>query len=154
LFNVAITRARKKQICFISRDVNSLPAGLLKEYLEYVQNYISSAKQDEFSKNRYKNSFEQTVAEAFVTEGLEVKSGFKAAGVNIDLLVKDEFGNQVIVEIDGVEDNVKANIHDMKKQTILERAGYRVERISYREWSHSSAACVDRIKRVLETYQH
>lgn len=150
LFNVAITRARKKLITFISRDPKELPSGLLKDYIEYTQKYIESAKEDEFSnKNKFKNTFEQTVAHAFLMEGLEVKSGFEAAGVIPDMLVKDEFGNEVIVEVDGVEDNVKSNINDIKKQTILERAGYKVSRISYREWEHSSQACLDRVKSLL-----
>lgn len=150
LFNVAITRARKKLITFISRDPKELPSGLLKDYIEYTQKYIESAKEDEFSnKNKYKNTFEQTVAQAFMMEGLDVKAGFEAAGVIPDMLVKDEFGNEVIVEIDGVEDNLKSNIKDIKKQTILERAGYKVSRISFREWEHSSQACLDRVKSLL-----
>lgn len=150
LFNVAITRARKKLITFLSRDPKSLPAGLLKDYIEYTQNYIESAKEDEFSsKNKFKNSFEQTVAQALIMEGLEVKAGFEAAGVYPDIMVKDEFNNEVIVEIDGVEDNFKSNTKDIKKQTILERAGYKVVRMSFREWEHSSQACIDRVKQIL-----
>ena len=37
LFNVAITRARHKLINFISREINELPEGLLRNYLEYVK---------------------------------------------------------------------------------------------------------------------
>lgn len=149
LFNVAITRARKKLICFISRDPKGLPSGLLKDYIEYIQRYLDSAKDDEFLKNKFKNSFEQTIAESFIMEGLAVRAGFEAAGVTPDLLIKDEFGNEVIVEVDGVEDKTKSNMKDIKKQNILERAGYSVTRISYREWSHSSSACVDRVKKIL-----
>lgn len=149
LFNVAITRARKKLITFLSRDPKSLPQGLLKDYIEYTQNYIESAKEDEFSsKNKFKNAFEQTVAQAFIMEGFEVRSGVEAAGVYPDLIIKDEFGNELIIEVDGVEDNQKSKVEDIKKQTILERAGYKVCRISYREWHHSMQACIDRIKQV------
>ena len=152
LFNVAITRARKKLITFLSRDPKALPPGLLKDYIEYVLNYIESAKEDEFSnKNKYKNTFEQTVAQSLIMEGFEIKAGFQAAGVFPDLLVKDDLGNSVIVEIDGVVDEKKQNISDIKKQTILERAGYKVMRISYREWEHSSQACIDRVKNLLVT---
>lgn len=150
LFNVAITRARKKLITFISRDPKALPSGLLKDYLEYIQNYIESAKDDEFQKkNKYKNTFEQEVAESFLMEGFNVKAGVEAAGVIPDMILTDETGHQIIVEIDGLEDNIKTNIKDTKKQTILERAGYKVERISFREWEHSSQACIDRVKKVI-----
>ena len=110
---------------------------------------MECAKDDEFSKNKFKNTFEQTVAQSLVMEGFEVKAGFEAAGVKPDMLVKDELGNEVIVEIDGLEDNVKSNISDIKKQTILERAGYKVLRISFREWEHSSQACIDRVKQLI-----
>ena len=73
-----------------------------------------------------------------------------AAGYTPEL-IKDELGNEIILEIDGAEDNTKSNITDIKKQTILERAGYKVERISFREWEHSSQACVDRIKKLFIT---
>ena len=149
LFNVAITRARKKLICFISKDPKSLPQGLLKDYIEYIQDYINFAKTDEFQKNKYKNSFEQIVAETLIMEGFHVRAGIEAAGVLPDLFVKNESGDEIIVECDGVEDSTNALMGAVKKQTILERAGYSVERISYREWHHSSAACVDRIKQKL-----
>lgn len=148
LFNVAITRARKKLITFISRNPRELPTGLLKDYIEYIENYINAAKTDEFQKNKFKNEFEQEVAQAFIMEGFEVKAGVEAAGVYPDLIVSDEFGNQVVIEIDGVEDNQKSKLSDMKKQTILERAGYKVTRIAYREWHHSSNACIERIKQL------
>ena len=80
-------------------------------------------------------------------EGYTVRAGIEAAGVIPDMILKDELGTEIIIEIDGVEDNKKSNINDIKKQTILERAGYKVERISYREWERSSQACIDRIKR-------
>lgn len=150
LFNVAITRARKKLICFISRDPKGLPPGLLKDYLEYIQNYLDSAKNDEFQKNKYKNDFEKDVSQTLIMEGLEVRAGVEAAGVLPDLLVKDpETEIEIVVEIDGVQDSVKEKLPDTKKQTILERAGYKVTRISYREWEHSSQACVDRVKRLI-----
>lgn len=153
LFNVAITRARKKLITFLSKKPNDLPVGLLKDYIEYIQNYIDNAKEDEFSnKNKFKNEFEQIVAQAFIMEGFEVKAGFEAAGVIPDMLIKDEFGNEVIVEVDGVDDCKKSPLKDIKKQTILERAGYKVVRISFREWQHSQQACLDRVKSVLRSY--
>lgn len=150
LFNVAITRARKKLICFLSKDPKTLPSGLLKDYIEYIQAYLESAKDDEFNKNKYKNSFEQEVADAFLMEGFTVRAGFEAAGVYPDLLISDEYGSEIVVECDGIDDKTPSTVKDIKKQTILERAGYRTARISYREWHHSSAACVERIKQILD----
>ena len=46
LFNVAITRARKKLIAYISRPVESLPAGLIRNYLEYIREVNNSKTLD------------------------------------------------------------------------------------------------------------
>ncbi len=153
LFNVAITRARKKQIVFLSKDPKSLPPGLLKNYIEYVDFYIK--KQDlieanEVDKSYYKNEFEREVAQVFKDEGFDVRAGRSIAGVSSDLTIKNKnTGAEVIVECDGVEDNIKSTKTQMQKQTLIERAGLRVERLSYREWQLSKQGCIDRIKNIL-----
>ena len=151
LFNVAITRARKKTISFLSRDPKALPPGLLRDYIEYVQTYIARNSQvqnldEKIDTNIYKNSFEEIVADALRQEGFEVTAGMEIAGLSCDLLVKDPMNNAIVVECDGVEDNKKMYITQIKKQTILERSGVKIERISYREWQHSLEACVERVK--------
>ena len=53
---------------------------------------------------------------------------------------------EFIVEIDGMDDNKKLHhMSNMKKQAILERCGFKVKRITFREWQYSSKACLDRI---------
>lgn len=151
LFNVAITRARKKLICFLSKDPKSLPQGLLRDYIEYIQAYQSKGNENNLIDSQidpsvYKNSFEKTVSEALKAEGFKVVAGIKMAAFDTDLTVKDESENTVIVECDGMEDNVKLYGNQVKKQVILERAGMKVIRVSFREWHHSSAACIERIK--------
>ena len=151
LFNVAITRARKKQIIFLSKDPKTLPQGLLKDYIEYVQAYIARNNLKEEMKideNVYKNAFEKEVASFLRDEGFEVVAGQTVAGLSADLFVKDPTGRTMIVECDGFEDNVRSNKTQIKKQTLMERAGMLVERISYREWYTSQQGCVERIKTI------
>ena len=151
LFNVAITRAKKKQIIFLSKDPKSLPQGLLKDYIEYVQTYIARNSLNEnidIDENIYKNSFEKEVADALRAEGLEVLAGKTVAGFNADLTVTDPVGRSIIVECDGVEDNTRINKTQIKKQTLMERTGTLVERLSYREWYTSQSGCIERIKNI------
>ena len=151
LFNVAITRARKKQIIFLSKDPKTLPQGLLKDYIEYVQAYVTRDNLKEEMKideNVYKNAFEKEVANFLRDEGFEVTAGQTVAGLSADLFVKDPTGRVIIVECDGLEDNVRSNKTQIKKQTLMERAGMLVERISYREWYTSQQGCVERIKTI------
>ena len=150
LFNVAITRARKKLICFLSKDPKSLPEGLLRDYIEYIQAYINKVNPtDKFDENVYKNSLEKEIAKTLRSEGLEVYAGVETAGFSTDLTVEDSEGHSILVEVDGVEDNIRTYNTNMKKHAILERCGMKIVRITYREWHYSQNACVDRIKSAL-----
>ena len=144
LFNVAITRARYQMINFISKSPRELPEGILRSYLGFVQEYedrYSLINSDTFDENVYKNAFEKEVAETFRNLGHKVTCGVEIAGLSADLLVDDKF----VIECDGIEDNVSSKVSNMKKQTIIERSGVKVSRISYREWLYSPKACIDRI---------
>ncbi len=144
LFNVAITRARYKTINFISKNPRELPEGILRSYFGFIEEYenrFALLKSDEFDENVYKNSFEKEVADAFREAGHKVICGSEIAGLSVDLLVDDKF----VVECDGVEDKIHSKVSDMKKQSIIERTGLKVSRISKREWSYSPKACIDRI---------
>ena len=47
----------------------------------------------------------------------------------------------------GMEDTPKEKISGMRKQAILERSGYQVKHVSFREWQNSKEAC---LKNILE----
>ena len=142
LFNVAITRAKYKLINFISRDINELPEGLLRNYLEYVKKINNNQRKDIF-----KNQFEKTVFEEISNEfpslqkEEKIMAGIEMGSVNADIVI-----NKTVIEIDGVEDNIKCKFNDMKKQAIMERCGYNVMRITKREWMKKKNACLDRIR--------
>lgn len=143
LFNVAITRARHKLINFISRPINELPEGLLRNYLEYIQK-ITRQEQ----KNVFKNDFEKEVYDAIIEEFPSFKDN-TFAGVEMGSVLADIVINKTVIEIDGVEDNIPAKFNDMKKQAIMERCGYNVMRITKREWQISKNACLDRIRQAI-----
>jgi len=148
LFNVAITRAKNKMINFVSKDFTDLPDGLFRSYLSYIKEYeekYNKIVNNELDENTYKNSFEREVAETLRGLGYEVLAGVNLGGVNADLLVNNKF----VLECDGVNDNVKSKIKNMRKQAIIERCGFKVCRFSYREWLKSSEACVNRITNYL-----
>lgn len=144
LFNVAITRARYRMINFISKDPRQLPDGILRSYLSYVQEYEAKHKlieENKIDENIYKNNFEREVAQTIRDLGREVKAGVEIAGFSVDLLVDDK----IAIEIDGVEDNKKLSATNLKKQAILERSGFKINRITFREWQYSHQACIDRV---------
>ncbi len=144
LFNVAITRAKNKCINFVSHDIETMPEGHFRNYVSYIKEYLERKRalaNDEIDANIYKNSLEREISDAITERGHHVLAGVDIAGLSADLLVDDEF----IVEVDGIEDKPKSNISNMKKQSILERCGFKVKRITYREWQYSQQACIDRV---------
>lgn len=144
LFNVAITRARYKMINFTSKNPRELSDGIFKSYLNYVQEYEIRQKaieNKEIEENFYKNSFEKDVAQVIRDLGHDVQAGVEIAGFSVDLLVNDK----IAIECDGVEDNRRLSATNMKKQAILERSGFKINRITYREWQYSPKACIDRV---------
>lgn len=144
LFNVAITRARYKMINFISKDPKELSDGILRGYLNYVQEYEIRQKalaNNEINEDSYKNSFEKEVAQCIRDLGYKVQAGVNIAGLSVDLLVDDK----IAIECDGVEDQKRLSSTNMKKQAILERSGYKINRITFREWFYSPKTCLDRV---------
>ena len=95
----------------------------------------------DIDENIYKNPLEREVAEKIRELGHKVIAGAEIAGLSADLLVDDKF----VVEIDGLEDKNGDRISNVKKQAIIERSGFKVKRITYREWHYSPKACLDRI---------
>lgn len=144
LFNVAITRGRNKVINFVSRNPRELPDGHFRNYVSYMQNYQDKKQavlSGEIDENIYKNSLEREVADKIRELDHRVVAGAEIAGLSADLLVDDKF----VIEIDGVDDKTKSHISNMKKQAIIERSGFKVKRITFREWQYSPKACLDRV---------
>lgn len=144
LFNVAITRARYRMINFVSKSPRELSEGLFRSYLNYVQEYEARQKaiqNNEIEENYYKNSFEKEIAQSIRDLGHKVQAGVDIAGFSVDLLVDDK----IAVECDGMEDQKRLTVTNMKKQAILERSGFRINRITFREWQYSPKACLDRV---------
>lgn len=151
LFNVAITRARKQCISFLSKNPEELPQGLMRDYIEHIRNYETQKNLIETNGyiSTYNNDFEREVAEELEKSGFEVKGGYETAGFKCDLLVCNKSGNSVVVECDGMPDEVKTYFSPIKKQLILERSGMKVIRLSFRDWKRSKEACMSRIASVI-----
>ncbi|MBE7713442.1 MAG: hypothetical protein E7Z87_06840 [Cyanobacteria bacterium SIG26] len=145
LFNVAITRARHKCINFVSHDLETMPDGHFRHYVSYLNLYKERKEalaNNEFDENIYKNSLEREIADEIRNLDHTVMAGVEIAGLSADLVVDNKF----IIEIDGMDDSKKLHhMSNMKKQAILERCGFKVKRITYREWQYSKKACLDRV---------
>ncbi len=151
LFNVAITRARKRLIVFCSREPQDLPPGTLRNFLNYIIDFNEKIKIEEnytVDDYEFNNDFEQEVAKSLEEEGLKVIAGFETAGIKADMIVSDGESN-IAVECDGVDDENPDNIRPSHKQELLERCGFKVVRVTYRAWYYSKNACINNIRKEL-----
>lgn len=142
LFNVAITRAKKNLKCFISKPQEDLPEGLLRNYIEYIR--VINEKKSLPYVNECSFPEHEDISIMLEQNGFEVKANFETCGFITDILVKSE-EKAIIIELDGfVREDSKINA--IWKQSILERCGWSVIRLSAREWMLSPNACVMKIK--------
>ena len=134
LFNVAITRARYKVINFVSRNPKDIQEGLFRDYMSYIEEYNEKKKAHEnpdIDENIYKNKLEREIAAQIRELGHDVKAGVNIAIAGTNTQDLQQAFNKIMA--------------NMKKQAILERCGFRVNRITYREWQYSNKACLDRV---------
>ncbi len=151
VFNVSITRAKKKLIVISSVRPKDLPNGLLKEFLDYS----SQAPSDTIPRSIFDSKFEEQVAQALQRAGLKVWPQYQAAGFFIDLVVSDGI-NSIAVECDGpshFEVKEGQNYHDVWRQSILERAGWKFLRIPCREWERDSDKQIEKVRSMLNTFK-
>jgi hypothetical protein len=153
LFNVAVTRARRRQVLFTGLDPRQLPPGhLLGEYLSYAADCLDGENPDEFKRGG--TTYEHGLAEALAERGdYTVYLGYPVAGFSVDLVAQR--GNQALaIACDGDPERSLTNDHaltldSVPGQAILERAGWRVHRVPYRRWQTEREQCLEEIDALL-----
>lgn len=147
VFNVSITRAKRKLVVVSSVRSEDLPNGLLKEFLLHA----SKAVTDFIPRDVFESKFEEQVAQALEKAGFKIWPQYEAAGFSIDLAVGDG-KNWIAVECDGpthFDMKQGQNFNDVWRQGILERAGWKFVRISYRDWERDSDKQIEKVRNLL-----
>ncbi|MEI7474901.1 MAG: AAA domain-containing protein [bacterium] len=145
LFNVAVTRAKNYLYCYISKTQEELPEGLIRNYLEFIKN--TNEKRATLRVNEYNYGEHECLSLLLEENGMKVLTNFETCGFTTDLLVKSE-DKAIIVELDGFNERRRKS-EAVWKQSILERCGWKIVRISAREWYLSPNMCVMKIKDAL-----
>lgn len=147
LFNVAISRAKNRLLCYISRPPESLPQGLLRNYLEYLQ-MITRNFENRFDKE-INDPARQEIKDLLENEGLKVLHDIEIGGYPVSFLVSDG-KNNLIVEPAGFDTEETVNFPEIiNKHQNLERCGWKLVYITSREWNYSKKTCVSKIKQLL-----
>jgi len=153
LFNVAVTRARRRQVIFTALDPRQLPPDhLLNDYLNYATEILE--EDAEPLPKHAGTEFEREVAAALrARAGYTVYLGYPVAGFAVDV-VAQRGAQALAIACDGdpqarPRHPDEASLDTLGGQAILERAGWRTHRLAYRRWRTERDACLDEIDALL-----
>jgi hypothetical protein len=166
LFNVAVTRARRRQVIYTALAPQSLPQEhLLRDYLAYAADCLEQDQPG--GEPDAGTSFERAVAQELQARaGYIVYLEYSVAGFAVDVVAQR--GNQALaIACDGDPEAsstqaadegraaheagalLDATLDTVAGQAILERAGWRVYRLPFRRWQREREACLAEIDALL-----
>lgn len=139
VFNVTITRARQKQILFLSIDETQLPEhNLLRCYLNSISAFEAThALRSEL------DEFQQRVTKELDKLAIETWPGYTIAGKEVDLLCRYN-GTYLAIDLIGFP-GPWADFFELNTYKLFKRAGVEVLPISYGLWVIDQAACLQQI---------
>src|SRR6185437_1204294 len=141
------------QVLFTGLDSRNLPLDhLLGQYLDYAADCLEPDRHEDHSSGG--TTFEHEVADALRARGeYTVYMGYPVAGFAVDV-VAQRGAQALAIACDGDpekpgEQADPLSLESVSGQTILERAGWRVQRVAYRRWRLDPQACLAEIDALL-----
>lgn len=129
MFNVAITRARERQVLLYSGDEKGLPPGhLLRRYLEGLHALRPRQPADQDL-----DVFQRAVCEALHRHGVRTWAGYPLAGLLIDVFCQRD-GNYLAIDLVGFPGEGH-DFLELERYLVLARAGLETVPLSYAFWS-------------------
>ncbi|GAB3522149.1 AAA domain-containing protein [Photobacterium alginatilyticum] len=139
-FNVAVTRAKEKQIVVYSLDPEDLSHNnLFRRYLDF-------AHQEEVAGSVIEKActFTELLKERLEALGMSVWIGFEIAGQDVDIVC--EYGGKILgIDLIGYRGEFESSF-DLDTYQMLSRAGLEVLPVSYAMWLKDSEQVVEAIR--------
>jgi superfamily I DNA/RNA helicase len=136
LFNVAVTRARKRLVVITSVTSEHLPTGE-KHFLSKFFHHASHPLDPEAHPDAFRSEFEREVADALRARGVKVIAAYPSCGYEIDLVAVAD-GRSLAIECDGHPHHFNADgsytDDDIARHLTLTRAGWDIARIGWSTW--------------------
>ncbi|MBF8161744.1 ATP-binding protein [Pseudomonas mendocina] len=128
MFNVAITRARERQVLLFSCDERTLtPGHLLRRYLESQQ-----SQRSEEEGGGYMNAFQQAISAALNQHGVRTWASYPLAGQILDLFCRR--GDKCLaIDLIGFPGEGEGFL-ELERYLVLARAGLETLPLSYGLW--------------------
>lgn len=140
VFNVAVTRARSRQVVFVSRRTTD-PGSLLSRYLEYAASSPDAATVEETPD---RDPFLEAVQRAIEARAFRAWPAWSLAGMVVDLVAERE-GKAIGIDLVGA--GAHAPVFPLERVRMLDRAGLPVFTLPYSAWTRDPARCVADLER-------
>ena len=144
VFNVTITRARQKQILFLSIDETQLPEqNLLRKYLGSIDEFEAR-----HSMTTDIDEFQQDVINELDKLDIRTWPGYTIAGTEVDILCRynDKY---LAIDLIGFP-GPWSDFFELNTYKLFKRAGVEVLPISYGLWVVDREACIAKIAKKLD----
>lgn len=143
-FNVAVTRARKRQYVYTSLIPDSRSTSLVDTYLHYIAD-TTLAGITLPSGNRPAAAMVEALAEELRALGFTVQAPFTVAGIPLDLAAGRN-GYGLAVECTGLPG--RQPLLSTERYRMLRRAGLHCIPVAYSHWLTRPQECLDRFRRL------
>jgi hypothetical protein len=145
VFNVAVTRARSRQVVFASLHPSKLPEGSLAfRYLSEIDKPFDAAPQEGPT-----DELLEQVALRLEAAGIRAHRAFLVAGTTVDLVVERE-GAALGIDLIGQPGSLGAPL-DLERYRMLRRAGLSVFPLPLASWLSDESSCLAAIERGLSS---
>ena len=152
-YNVAASRARDRMYLFRSVQIEELKPTDLKAKLihHFNQPFGNDPELVADLRNRCESSFEREVYDNLTSLGYKVMPQVPVGAYRIDLVVEGENDRRLAVECDGDKYHGPGQwIHDMRRQRVLERAGWTFWRCFASSFTMNNKTCMQDLVATLE----
>lgn len=151
-FNVAASRAKEQMILVHSVTLEELsPSCNRYKLLNYCLNY-DNEKQEEYEK-LFESNFERDIYYCLTSKNYKLIPQFKIGKYRLDFVLSNDSNQKIAIECDGdTYHGVDELEHDLERQSVLERCGWKFIRIRASEFYYNKEESIKNIISQIEYY--
>lgn len=150
-FNVAASRAKEQMILVHSVTLDELSPNCNRyRLLNYCLNY-DNEKQKEYEK-LFESNFEKDIYNCLVSKNYKLIPQFKIGKYRLDFVLSNDNNQKIAIECDGdIYHGINELEHDLERQSVLERCGWKFIRIRASEFYYNRE---ESLKSILVQIEH
>ena len=151
-FNVAASRAKEQMILVHSVRLDELsPSCNRYKLLNYCLNYDSEKEKN--IEKLFESNFERDIYYHLTSKGYILTPQFKIGNYRLDFVLTNDKNQKIAIECDGdTYHGIEELDNDLKRQSILERCGWKFVRIRASEYYYDREKSVGTLIELIEHY--